>query len=130
MAKSFKFKNNIYLDSSSVIHNKQPLYSWLNELLKLFDCQKSIFTSNSNGVKIKINTEYSDKMAFLVLGADNSSGDPVVTVIKTHGNYKTLGYYREVKTNGTDWHIAVSQYSTVTVIAPRGANIELSNETL
>lgn len=85
---------------------------------------------NNDGVKIKINAELYDKMTFLVLGADNSSGAPVVTAIKTHGDYKTLGYYREVKTDGTNWHIAVSQYSTVTVIAPRGANIELSNEPL
>jgi len=127
LSKSIKPKGNTYIDSSGIMHNRQNLYSLLGELI---NCQKSIFTMNNDGVKIKINAELYDKMTFLVLGADNSSGTPVVTAIKTHGDYKTLGYYREVKTDGTNWHIAVSQYSTVTVIAPRGANIELSNEPL
>ena len=127
MSKSIKPKGNTYIDSSGIMHNRQNLYSLLGELI---NCQKSIFTMNNDGVKIKINAEIYDKMTFLVLGADNSSGTPVITVIKTHGNYTNLGYARTIKTDGTNWHIAVSQYSTVTVIAPRGANIELSNESL
>lgn len=69
-------------------------------------------------------------MPILILGADTNSYEPIITIIRTNGTYKSLGYNKEVTTDGANWHIAVSQYSTVMIIAPRGSNIELSNEQL
>lgn len=127
MSKSIKLKDNTYWDSLGISHNKVTLNGLLNDIL---NCQQTIFTTNNDGVKIKINQEYMDKMPILILGADNESGEPIITVIKTHGNYKCLGYYTAVTSNGTDWHIQTSAYSIITIIAPRGSNIELSNEQL
>lgn len=130
MSKSIKLKDNNYIDSSGISHNREKLKNWLNELLLFLDCQKSIFTGTNDGVKIKINQEYADKMPILMLGADNVSATPIVTVIKTHGNYINLGDNKTLTTDGINWHIDISQWSTLWVIAPRGANIELSNEPL
>lgn len=127
MSKSIKLKDNTYLDSSGISHNKVTLNGLLNDIL---NCQQTIFTTTGEGVKIKINTQYADKMPILILGADTNSYEPIITIIRTNGIYKSLGYNKEVTTDGTNWHIAVSQYSTVMIIAPRGSNIELSNEQL
>lgn len=46
MSKSIKFRNNTYLDSSSIVHNKEPLNEILNTSLK--STQRVIYTAKKN----------------------------------------------------------------------------------
>lgn len=51
MKKSVKFKNNTYLDSTSVVHRKEELYSILEKLNKKYDTDYLGNNPNINELK-------------------------------------------------------------------------------
>lgn len=47
MSKSFKFNNNNYLDTSGIVHNKQPLNNIINDIFGRFLYYRGGFTGDN-----------------------------------------------------------------------------------
>ena len=105
-------------------------------MLDWYKCEKSILLTTGAGLKITINSfgAVADKIALIVSGADNASVTPVFKVIriKKDGGWGelNLGLNSEVKVSGNNIHIFATQWSYLTVKAPLGCEISLSNSAL
>lgn len=105
-------------------------------LLDLYKSEKNILLWQSHdGLKITVDDfGETDKIAIMVVGADNASGTPVFKVIRllSNGNWGelNLGVGNVVTAKGNSIHIEASQWSYFTVKAPLGCEITLSNSAL
>lgn len=104
-------------------------------MAKIYKCEKSILLGNSEGLKITINSfGGTDKIALVVMGAENTSMTPVFKIIhiRSSGSWDelNLGLDSTVSVSGSNIHISASQWSHFTVKAPLGCEITLNNSTL
>ena len=79
MSKSIKLKNNTYWDSKGIIHNKQNLYNFLNDIsngviVDMFESASGMYIKYSNGLMIQTKRVY-DEIAFKVWYGDISYFD-------------------------------------------------------
>lgn len=104
-------------------------------MTKVYKCEKSILLGNSEGLKITINSfGGTDKIALMVIGAENTSMMPVFKIIhiRSGGSWAeiNLGLDSTVSVSGSNIHISASQWSHFTVKAPLGCEITLNNSAL
>ena len=105
-------------------------------MLDLYKCEKNILLTTGAGLKITINSfgAVADKIAMVVMGADNASVTPVFKIIRIKSDSGwgelNLGLASEVTVKGNSIHIFATQWSYFTVRAPLGCEITLSNSAL
>jgi hypothetical protein len=104
-------------------------------LFNIYKCCKNIYLRNSGGLKITIDGfGDGDKIPIIVVGADNASMIPVVTIVHIRRDggrgHVNLGQEITVTGDGNAIHISASQWGFYSVYAPLGANITLSNSAL
>ena len=105
-------------------------------MLDLYKCEKNILLTTGAGLKITINSfgAVADKIAIVVMGADNASVTPVFKIIRIKSDSGwgelNLGLASEVTVKGNSIHIFATQWSYFTVRAPLGCEITLSNSAL
>ena len=91
MAKSIKFKNNIFLDSSGVVHDNENLDDVLVHNIKLLYSYEGSNTS--------ISYEFPHSTMYLVVVMQNGNDNYcIVDIVYSKGNYKTR---IKDNTNGT-----------------------------
>lgn len=104
-------------------------------LFNVYKCSKNILLGGTDGLKITINSfGGTNKIALIVVGADNASMIPVFKIIhiRNDGGWTqlNLGLDSTVSVDGNNIHINASQWSHYTVIAPLGCEITLANSSL
>lgn len=104
-------------------------------LFNVYKCCKTIYLTNSGGLKITVDGfGVGDKIPIIVVGADNASMIPVVTIVHIRRDggrgHVNLGQEITVTGDGNAIHIDASQWGFYSVYAPLGANITLSNSAL
>ena len=119
-------------ETNSLEVNGLNVYKIANNVNK---SQKQILLGSNAGLTIAVNDfGGTDKITLIVAGADNSSMTPVFTVIHMRSGsgfgHINLGLNSTVTRDGNRMHIAASQWSHFTVIAPIGCDITLSNSAL
>jgi hypothetical protein len=119
-------------EANSLEVNGLNVYKIANNVNK---SQKQILLGSNAGLTIAVNDfGGTDKITLIVAGSDNSSMIPVFTVIHMRSGsgfgHINLGLDSTVTRDGNRMHIAASQWSHFTVIAPIGCDITLSNSAL
>lgn len=104
-------------------------------MYNLHKSEKNILLGSSEGLKITVNDfGGTDKIALMVIGADNADMIPVFKIIhiRKGGGWTqlNLGLDSAVSASGNNIHIKASQWSYYTVKAPLGCEITLSNSAL
>lgn len=119
-------------EANSLEVNGLNVYKTANNVNK---SQKQILLGSNAGLTIAVNDfGGTDKITLIVAGSDNSSMTPVFTVIHMRSGsgfgHINFGLDSTVTRDGNRMHIAASQWSHFTVIAPIGCDITLSNSAL
>lgn len=119
-------------ETNSLEVNGLNVYKIANNVNK---SQKQILLGSNAGLTIAVNDfGGTDKITLIVAGSDNSSMTPVFTVIHMRSGsgfgHINFGLDSTVTRDGNKMHIAASQWSHFTVIAPIGCDITLSNSAL
>lgn len=95
MSKSFKFKNNMYLDTKGIVHEKTFLNNILDKLLKsniLYESEEGV-TAGANGNSVILNDSVTNFGAILII---HKNGQAIIdTKINQNnsGNGITIYWY-------------------------------------
>lgn len=83
MSKSIKFKNNNYLDSSSIVHNRELLKDFLNKSNVLYSSSTGI-TADASGNSVVLEESVTKFSAILII---SSNGGAIVDSKLNQTNY-------------------------------------------
>lgn len=105
MAKSIKFRNNIYLDSQGIVHN-QELLSVILEKTKV------IYVSGWNGVLVKLPNASLYKMMMIKIIGNGYGGNPIDTIIQGY-HYESVGYFINCKQHNNSGSLSQCKFMII-----------------
>lgn len=89
MSKAIRFKNNTYLDSSGIVHEKQLLSDILSN-------KQIAYVSSYGGMLIKLPNASLYKMIMIKIIGNGYGGNPIDTIIQGY-HYESIGYFINCK---------------------------------
>lgn len=105
MSKAIKFKNNIYLDSKSVVHNRETLNDVLNKT-------KVDYVSSFGGMLIKLPNAGLYKMIMIKIIGNGYGGSPIDTIIQGY-HYESIGYFINCKQHNNSGSLPMCKFMIV-----------------
>lgn len=118
MSKSYKLKDNIYVDSKSIVNNKIRLDQEIGNTASIW---------STHGLDITISGKDIDKFTFIIVGHDNGPGNMNITAVGFYKNIQSDCSYTRILGNKTVtrksqyvYHIDATQWGWYYAITPPG----------
>jgi len=105
MSKSIKFRNNTYLDSSSICHNRELLSNILSQT-------KVDYVSSYGGMLIKLPNAGFYKMIMIKIIGNGYGGNPIDTIIQAY-HYESLGYFINCKQHNNSGSLPTCKFMII-----------------
>lgn len=102
MSRTIKFKNNTYLDSTSVVHNRETLAQIINKTL-------IVYMQDYTGLLVKLPNASLYKMMIIKIIGNGYGNNPVDTIIQGY-HYESIGYFINCKQHNNSGNLPTCHF--------------------